>query len=211
MLLDIKMVKMSKLMKLSTWSKHIRLNQNTLLLSIKVIIFAFIITSPFYNVGATFSVFDNIFAKVLLLGLVIVASFVDMQLAIIMAIALFIMLMSINNEVINKAKPETKQAVASNAKLDTQPTVSMEDVNEQLHATPAHAMQVPLPAPAAAHFSSVAPYVHEEGANEATKSDMNQTIIGYYLDNRIKPYEDLITQITSKQLLDSVSTSAVLP
>jgi len=43
--------------------------------------------------------------------------------------------------------------------------------------------------------------------NDAT---MNDKVITYFLDDKIKPYEEFIAQLTSKELLDSVSNGAYI-
>jgi hypothetical protein len=46
--------------------------------------------------------------------------------------------------------------------------------------------------------------------HEANDSYMNETIMTYYLDEKIKPYEDFISQLTNEELLEAVSNGAYI-
>ena len=62
------------------------------MLVIKLVVFVFIVTSPFYDGAKAFAFAKNDLVKFLLLLVVIALAFVDLQLAILAAIAFFIIL-----------------------------------------------------------------------------------------------------------------------
>lgn len=45
---------------------------------------------------------------------------------------------------------------------------------------------------------------------EANDAFMNDSIMQYYINEKIKPYEEFIAQLTNQELLDSVSNGAYL-
>ena len=208
------------------------------LLASKVALFAFIITSPFYNVGQVFTFMNNIFAKIFLLGLIVAASFVDLQLAIILAIAFFILMLNLNNEIIKPTallrSPSASSVNPQEPLFSTYPF----DVQTLTPAFSADTVTSPKtglePLPPLQNLAAIQqqqkkgadvqelskelvmqnmyefPAAECETPREATDEYMNQTIMTYYLDEKIKPYEEFITQLTNEELLQSVSNGAYL-
>lgn len=65
---------------------------------VKIALFIFILSSPFYDVASVFSFLNNLVMKIVILILIVICSFLDLQLAIILTIAFFILLMSFNTK-----------------------------------------------------------------------------------------------------------------
>lgn len=207
------------------------------LLAAKVALFAFIVTSPFYNVGQVFSFMNNIIVKVFLLGLIVAASFVDLQLAIVLAIAFFILMLNLNNEIIKPSallrSPSASSSVNPHEPLfstypfDVQtltPAFSADTITSPktgLEPLPPLQNLAAIPQKKGADVEELSkelvmqnmyefPSAECETPREATDAYMNQTIMTYYLDEKIKPYEEFITQLTNEELLQSVSNGAYL-
>jgi hypothetical protein len=211
---------------------------HTVLLAAKVALFAFIITSPFYNVGQVFSFMNNIFAKIFLLGLIVAASFVDLQLAIVLAIAFFILMLNLNNEIIKPSallrSPSASSVNLHESLLSTYPfdvqtltpafsadTITTPTPKTGLEPLPPLQNLAAIPQKKGADVEELSkelvmqnmydfPPAECETPREATDAYMNQTIMTYYLDEKIKPYEEFITQLTNEELLQSVSNGAYL-
>lgn len=206
------------------------------LLAIKIVLFAFIITSPFYNVGSVFSFLNNTLSKVVLLLCIVGASFVDLQLAIIFAIAFFVLLMNLNNQTMQTTKHVLTPAAPPSKVMYNFGDEHVLPIKSIHHDIPSH-RDVPVVTKPSVPISPIpeAPIARYETQKldiatpsdnmvmqnmydfpkvecpippEATDAYMNDTIMNYYLDDRMKPYEEFIAQLTSEELLDSVSNGA---
>lgn len=228
------------------------MDNNDFVIVVKLALFVFIVTSPFYNVGSVFSFLDNILAKIVILLLIVAASFADMQLALVAAIAFFILMLHFNtSKVSNKQQVPlvglapvdmTFQHAMSDIprlghNLETSPIVdivypnqkgqmtqSQSQARAQMH--PGYDLEtismppVPIDAlPSVEQGMSSAKVMHNmyefpevkcKAPVEANDAFMNETMVNYYLDPKIKPYEDFISQLTNEDLLDSVSNGAFL-
>lgn len=198
------------------------INQDTIIISLKISLFIFIITSPFYNVGSAFSFLNNIFAKIILLGLIIAATFFDLQLAIIMAIAFFILMMNLNNQVISK--PTLAPTLSPHEPIfstyphdvaQLTPAFSADPVFPFAEDTAQPFQHIPVEESDSKHELVMQnmyefPPAECNTPKESNDAYMNQSMMGYYLDEKIKPYEDFVSQLTSEELLDSVSNGAYL-
>jgi hypothetical protein len=191
-----------------------------ILLSSKIAIFTFIITSPFYNVAETFAFANNIIVKVLFLALIVGVTFIDLQLAILLAIAFFILMMNLNNNVvINATAPAPAYAYAhSPAAYSDAVTPYFDSEDDGSFGASITVPPVPLPPDHIPETNSehVMQTMYEfppaqcDTPHEANDSYMNETIMTYYLDEKIKPYEDFISQLTNEELLDAVSNGAYI-
>ena len=174
------------------------------MLAIKLVVFVFIVTSPFYDGAKVFAFAKNDLVKFLLLLVVIGLAFVDLQLAILAAIAFFIVL------------------------IYTLPTVV---TAKELHPQPQPMYTAPLLAPASIIYQE--PEEDKPDFIEAIQRDVpqtmydfpdtrcsvpveandayvNESINNHYLDEKIKPYEQYIAQLTNEEFLESVSNAAYL-
>ena len=216
------------------------MDNNDLVFVVKLTLFVFIVTSPFFNVGSAFSFLDNIVAKVVLLLLIVAASFSDMQLALVAAIAFFILMLHFNTSTVYNTKIQNTNVKNTNvqntkfAPVDTSFQHVMSDDAQRLgHNLAAQAQMhpgydletismppVPIEAlPSVEQGSSSSKVMHNmyefpevkcKAPVEANDAFMNETMANYYLDPKIKPYEDFISQLTNEDLLDSVSNGAFL-
>lgn len=185
-----------------------KMDINSVMLAIKIFVFAFIITSPFYNVGEVFFFLNNVYFKIILLLITVSVSFIDLQLAIIMAIAFFIIVINFNN-----TKPNIK--VKPIDVIPHSPAVSVEPLPSSIAYEVPSVQAQPYEIEAAAKDDdNIMQTMYEfpkaecNVPKEANDAYVNDSISGYYLDDKIKPYEEFISQLTSKELLDSVSNGA---
>lgn len=208
--------------------------RDAVLLTLKITLFAFIITSPFYNLGSALAFLDNVFAKMLILSLIVGASFVDLQLAIILAIAFFILMMSFNYRVVASkstgapAPPRTKEVISPHEPIrTTYPSLLDAGITPAFSGMVIPHNPIDVPTTSIPHVDATPtedkpsmglvmqnmyefPPAECQAPREASDSFMNESIMTYYLDEKIKPYEDFIAQLTNEELLESVSNGAYL-
>lgn len=226
-----------------------------MLLTLKTMLFIFIISSPFYNVYDIFFFLDNLPAKVIMLILLICASFIDLQLAIIGAVAYFILLILFNkrhienssivssrNTSINKIKTMFQAPAPFHMNMtnkdsllvmgqctdvglpDNVATSTEYKVNENGYIPPPHGSSDLQTAPIAKYdkmqtdidTSNVMHTMYEfpdakcETPKEANTEYMNEARMLYTLDEKVKPYEDFISQLTNLGDLDNMCNAAIL-
>jgi hypothetical protein len=178
------------------------------LLFAKLAIFLFIVSSPFYDGAKAFSFARNDIVKLLLLLIVIGLAFVDLQLAILAAIAFFIILIyTLPNIAGPPPKDDTIQHNSSSTTVFTKaaiPPVYEEPLTITPEAPEEDAMRdIPQTMFEFPDTRCAAPV-------EANQAYMNDSISNHYLDEKIKPYEQFISQLTNQDYLEAVSTSAYL-
>jgi hypothetical protein len=216
-----------------------------ILLIAKIVLFAFIISSPFYNVAEVFSFMDNAFMKITILIFIVGCSFIDLQLAIVLAVAFFILVMSMNATYVKKAVytnnvpsdnrmlPSSSDIVSSAAPLDGPNEGPNEGPNDgfvademtatsspYVHVEQAFEPMTHVPMPEQEYSDQSSPMVMQNmyefpdarcvAPRTENDASMNDKVITYFLDDKIKPYEEFIAQLTSKELLDSVSNGAYI-
>jgi hypothetical protein len=175
------------------------------MLAIKLVVFVFIVTSPFYDGAKVFAFAKNDLVKFLLLLVVIGLAFVDLQLAILAAIAFFIILIyTLPTVVTAKELPPPKPLytaplLAPASVIYQEPEeeedkpdfieVIQRDVPQTMYDFPDTRCSVPV---------------------EANDAYVNESINNHYLDEKIKPYEQYISQLTNEEFLESVSNAAYL-
>jgi hypothetical protein len=175
------------------------------LLVAKLAIFLFIVSSPFYDGAKAFSFARNDIVKLLLLLIVIGLAFVDLQLAILAAIAFFIILIYTLPNIAEPPKDVAIKASRSTVFTETdilpmyeEPVeiapeapeeVEMRDIPQTMFEFPDARCAVPV---------------------EANHAYMNDSINNHYLDDKIKPYEQYISQLTNQDYLEAVSNAAYL-
>lgn len=253
------------------------MDQDVFFITLKTLLFLFILSSPFYNVHDVFYFLNNLPAKILLLALIVVSSFIDLQLAIIMAISFFILLMSFNHNVSQGMQlpsvknvrytrsiiPITPSPYKKASQCNMSASYDLNDIQEKdtninmcisnrldgsvddaYKIYPGHTMQynvnemqakdngfIPPPhgyldttlasiqkydtlpdidTSKAMHTMYEFPDVQCNTPKEANNEYMNNAQVNYTLDERIKPYEDFISQITDMSALDSLSNAALV-
>lgn len=186
----------------------------------KAIVFLYIIVSPFIDHQKYLSHMDNLFSKVVLLILIISVSFYDFQLAILLTIALFVMIINFNKEQINKIFNAPVRA----ASIPSTPYVISQETIERPQL-----MLSPSSAPTFEQFESsqsfdlsgaqdVMPYESDvmfkfPNATCNTRpfeaDGMSSNLISHYIDPKIKPYEVYISMMTNQEKLDNAQNNMV--
>jgi hypothetical protein len=171
------------------------------MLAIKLVVFVFIVTSPFYDGAKVFAFAKNDLVKFLLLLVVIGLAFVDLQLAILAAIAFFIILIYTLPTVVTAKELPPLQPLYTAPLLAPASIIHEEedkadfteviqrDVPQTMYDFPDARCSVPV---------------------EANDAYVNESINNHYLDEKIKPYEQYIAQLTNEEFLESVSNAAYL-
>lgn len=175
------------------------------MLAIKLVVFVFIVTSPFYDGAKVFAFAKNDLVKFLLLLVVIGLAFVDLQLAILAAIAFFIVLIYTLPTVV-KAKELPPQPMYTAALLAPAPIIHQEP-EEDLEDKPDFIEVIQRDVPQTMYDFPDARCSVPVEANDAY---VNESINNHYLDEKIKPYEQYIAQLTNEEFLESVSNAAYL-
>lgn len=181
----------------------------------KAIVFFYIILSPFIDHHKYLSHMDNLLAKVIMLILIVSVSFYDFQLAILLTIALFVMIINFNKEQINKifSMPSKAASIPSTPYVIAQETID----KPQLMLSPASTLTIePFDIAAA---QEVMPYESDimfkfPDATCNTKpfeaDGMSANLISHYIDPKIKPYEVYISMMTNQDKLEDAQNNMVL-
>lgn len=176
------------------------------MLAIKLVVFVFIVTSPFYNGAKVFAFAKNDFVKFLLLLVVIGLAFVDLQLAILAAIAFFIILIyTLPTVVTAKELPPPKPMYT--APLLAPASIIHQELEEEEDDKPDFIEVIQRDVPQTMYDFPDARCSVPVETNDAY---MNESISNHYLDEKIKPYEQYIAQLTNEEFLESVSNAAYL-
>jgi hypothetical protein len=167
----------------------------------------------------------------------------DMQLALVAAIAFFILMLHFNTVKVSKTQDSDAykqglhglhglhgldglQAGSLTGSVAAPLDAPLDHVNDDMLPQPsinADTITVPPvpvePLPRIEQGPSEARVMHNmyefpevkcKAPVEATDAYMNEGVEQYYLDAKIKPYEDFISQLTNEELLESVSNGAFL-
>ena len=204
-------------------------------LVLKVLIFLYIIASPFIN-PKNLSLLNTIPAKVILLILIVVSAFYDFQLAILLTIAFFVLLINFNRQQFSSLMPGSQvqvpmqQAQApmqaplpvthlSQVSPETIPRKILPEITEPtptdnllVARTPlAIQMQDNINATIAPYSGDTAYEFPDEKCNTKPFEDtsISNHLINYYIDPKVKPYEVYIRMMTSSENLESAQTNTV--
>ena len=170
------------------------------LLICKILVFLYIITSPLINQNKYIPFMNTLVAKILFLILIIVTGFIDIQLSILLAIALFVMIINFNKDKILKVNQE------SHIHKSVSIPILSENKNIQQRVD-----KVDKP--------DVIPYVNDtmyDFPNEICNTQpfedtsINTDLMSHYIDSKTKPYESYIRQMTNSECLNSVQTNELL-
>ena len=176
------------------------------LLIAKLVIFLFIVSSPFYDGATAFSFARNDIVKLLLLLIVIGLAFVDLQLAILAAIAFFIILIYTLPHVAGPKETAVQissTVISAEEEIAPIPPVQVDQV--QYEPEPEHEVTRDIP-----QTMYEFPDVRCVAPVQANNAYINESITNHYLDEKIKPYEQYISQLTNQNYLEAVSNSAYL-
>lgn len=157
---------------------------------IKVLLFLFIIIAPALDFTKV-KFMDNIIIKILILLLIIAACFIDFQLAIILTIAFFILLININYDLLRMS-------------FNKKETFAAADYNQAFLNTPTTNIQ-----PSVVH-TSIMPENWVCKGQEQLQYNTNNDLFNHYVDEKIKQYDVFLNMITSEEHLNNASQSAII-
>lgn len=157
--------------------------------ALKVVCIILIALSPFLPYQ-TFTFLDNIVFKIACLFLILGVCFYDFQLALLLTITFMIFILNVNHALLvnTKTRENFQQQPVVVGKRDQIPDIEDPIPNER-----------PVP------VREVSPVLVEEPVNfvcpSEHRSDMNEDLMTYYIDNKIKPYEVFIKMMTNDDAL----------
>jgi hypothetical protein len=150
------------------------------LLISKVLLFLFIIMSPFINF-ANLQFLNILPVKILAVIALLLVCFVDFQLALIGTIAFLVLIINLNNYMLVDIKKTMDTFVNADNKNDelqsyfTKPTFNLpKDIDMSKNFV----------------------------CQNTNKNDMNQDMLTYYIDDKIKPYDVFISMLTNEENLN---------
>ena len=199
-------------------------------LVLKVLIFLYIIASPFIN-PKNLSLLNTISIKLLILILIVVSAFYDLQLAILLTIGFFVLLINFNRQQFSSLLPGSSAPVQvviptpqvpvthlSQVTPETIPRKILPEITEKptdnllVARTPlAIQMQDNITQVIAPYNGDVAYEFPNEKCNTKPFEDtsISNHLINYYIDPKVKPYEVYIRMLTSSENLESAQTNSV--
>lgn len=184
------------------------INKDIVLFAFKIAVFGYILTSPFIDHKKYLGLLDTMFAKVLILVLIVAASLVDFQLAILITIALFVMIINFNKEKIGNIMISSPIVPIKPVYIAPESSITKEkfynSVPEQKQNTK--------------NFM-VVPYAAEDNMftfpNDTCNTkpfediSISTDLIGRYIDPKVKPYEVYIRMITNGDNIEKAQSNLV--
>lgn len=149
----------------------------------KVAFFIYIILSPFID-HKYISFLNTTFAKVILLVLIVVVSFVDLQLAIIMTLAFLVLIVNLNKDVIFGVKK-------TSAPMPQMP-LSEHFLEETKKA------------------DTIYEFPQKCNIGEVKRDQISTDLYDLYLDPKIKPYEAYIRALSTPSAIEEASESKII-
>lgn len=167
-----------------------------MLLVAKIAFFVYIVLSPFIN-HAPISFLNTLVAKILLLAIIVGASFADLQLAIVMTLAFLILIINLNKEAIFGIK--------------NTPGSQMPSMSEHFSVgLPREAL-----APDSKKFepptsNNVTTFPDQCDSFKEDREKISKDLYDLYIDPKIKPYEMYIKALSNPESVENAGESAVL-
>lgn len=206
---------MFKSLKLSLkYDKPIKIymiNKMNTLLILKLFVFFYIVTSPLINHKKYIPFMNTLPAKITIVILIILAGFYDIQLSILLAIALFVMIINFNNNLISSVKPPSAIIKTQQEQKVAKKIVEIEDPESSNYTTTyAHPdLKNKEDKP------DVVPYIGETIHEFPTSAcgapfedtTMSKDLLTYFIDEKTKPYETYIRQLTNGNYLIDAQTN----
>lgn len=163
------------------------------LLAAKIAFFVYILLSPFVN-HKPVSFLNSLPAKILLLVIIVGASFVDLQLAIIMTLAFLILIINLNKEIIfgvkNKAVPAAP-GISEHFAVGLPREFLASDTRE----------------PGA---DTMTAFPDRCDASKGDRERVSKDLYDLYIDPKIKPYEMYIKALSHPEAIENAAESAVV-
>lgn len=151
------------------------------LLGLKIVVFAYIVLSPFVN-HASVMFLNSVASKIFIILLIVVASFIDLQLAILMTIGLLVLVINLNKDTIFK-KVVKREHFSVNMPVAKPIAVPVQETMDKFPDTCEHVQTLPREA-------------------------MSEDLYNLYIDPKIKPYENYIRMLSSPDMLEMASNAA---
>lgn len=156
------------------------------MLALKISVFAYIVLSPFLN-HASVMFLNSVGAKIFIIVLIVIASFIDLQLAILMTLGLLVLVINLNKDTIFKS------------------VVKREHFSVNMPVT--EPVMQPKTVPSVEHTIQQFPDSCEH-VQTLPREAMSEDLYNLYIDPKIKPYENYIRMISSPELLENASNGA---
>jgi hypothetical protein len=171
----------------------------TFLLVCKVLVFLYILSAVFIDHHKYLADLNNIAFQVIMVVLIAISAFVDFQLAILLTLALFIMIIMFNYK-----KPPGPVSVTSVAPVTPQPVIVTSP------SGPEPFSQVIQEAPVA-YESDIMHSFPDATCNTKPFEDtqLSENMFGYFIDPKVKPYEVYLRMITNEENLQKAQTNLI--
>lgn len=159
------------------------------LLIAKVVVFISILVSPFINYTSLYFL-DNLFIKAIFIIIIVYFCFIDFQLAILSTIALMILIINLNNNMLvlsnNKPKPEMFGPEETLDSYFPKPMAQQhKDSNTDAESVGTHNLS----------------------CNMSEQNDINDDMLSFFIDEKIKQYDIYISMMTNKDNLEKAQGS----
>ena len=169
-----------------------KMNRNHMhqaLLVAKVFVFIYILISPLINHKKYIPFMNALLAKTIFVIIIAIVGFIDLQLAILLAIALFVLIINFNKDKISISNftPMTASAVTP---LDIKKNDNPPYMGETIH-----------------DVSDVNAMCNAKPFEDTQISD---DLMTHFIDERTKPYETYIRQLTNGNYLIDVQTNSFI-
>lgn len=157
------------------------------ILFLKIAFFIYILTSPFIP-PKNIQFLNNIFVKILFLILIVLAVYIDIQLAIIMMIAFLVFIINLNKDKIISIKKES---------FGSQP--------ENIYKSP-EMTEVKTPP-----FFDTMVKMPDTQCNDMMfyRNQISNDLFDLYIDEKVKPYENTIRKLTSPDHLENAQSNSI--
>jgi hypothetical protein len=177
-----------------------KMNQEKLLLISKIIIFLYIIISPFINHKKYLSIFELLPVKIIVLIIIILTALIDFQLAILLTIALFVIIINLNkNQLFQLFKENT---VDNSRNIGIIPEIPKVYNSIPINQNPNKYVKENI----------IMPYnFPDDRCNTKPFEDIgiSNELFSHYIDSKVKPYEVYIKMQTNSENLKKVQTNVI--
>lgn len=154
-------------------------------LGLKILLLAFILVSPMVHLQS-FKILNAFAVKLVFVAVILVFCFVDFQLALIATIALLVLIIHMNNNMLSEIKTRMDTFVNS-----TQPP--KEDPLQQYF--PSAPPRVPSEVDMQENWRRDANFV----CPAKVPTDINNDMFTHFIDDKIKPYDVFISMLTNEE------------
>jgi len=148
----------------------------------KIIVFIYIIISPLLNHKKYIPVMNTQPAKIIIVTMIAIVGFFDLQLSILLSIGLFVMIINFNKDKISISNFTPNQPTNKEKKEKDKPSY----IGETIHNFPTNC-----------NITSF----------EDTK--ISEDLMSHFIDERTKPYETYIRQLTNENFLIDVQNNVI--